>query len=281
MSSEDEYCLNLVRELDKDRFLASLFAPEKKRPHLLALYAFNLEITRARDVVSEPALGEIRMQWWLDTLDGIYSGATQDHPVALALGRAIAEGDLPKHALQNLVKAHIFDFYADPMPTVGDLEGYLGDTSSALIQMASLILAGDEALSNAEASGLAGVAYGLAAILRMLPAQRGRLQCFIPSDMLVARDATPADVIAASNEVSVNLVIAELREKARARLSQARTMAWTIKPEAMPAFLHVALTDAYLDGLARGAESVVQKGVQLAQWRKHWVLWKAARSEMF
>jgi 15-cis-phytoene synthase len=270
MSAEDEYCLNLVRSADKDRFLASLFAPEDKRAHLTALYAFNAEIIRARDVVSEPAIGEIRMQWWLDALDGIYNGDKQDHPVAIALARAIAAGDLPKHALRNLVTAHIFDFYADPMPTLTDLEGYLGETSAALIQMAALILAGHDALANAEVSGLAGVAYGMAGLLRALPTQRSRQQCFLPQDMLAAHGATPADVIAGSNETAVGVVVAELRKKARARLLEARKMAGTIKQAAMPAFLHVALTDAYL-----------QKGAGTAQWRKQWILWKAARKEIF
>ena len=40
------HCEALVRASDKDRFVASLFAPTGTRPHLFALYAFNLEIAR-------------------------------------------------------------------------------------------------------------------------------------------------------------------------------------------------------------------------------------------
>ncbi len=281
MTNENQYCQQLVRDKDKDRYLASLFAPEDKRKHLMALYAFNVEVTRVRDIVSEPAIGEIRMQWWLDTLDGIYAQEKQDHPVAIALSSAIAEGDLPKHGLQNLVKAHIFDFYSDPMGTLPDLEGYLGETSSALIQMASLILARDEALENAEVSGLAGVAYGLANLLRNLPLQRQRQQCFVPQDRLVARDATVLDLTLGSNEASLSIVLAELRENARRRLAQARKMLWTIKPSAMPAFLHVSLTDAYLDAIARCGGGLIRKGASIGQLNKQWILWKAARTEMF
>ena len=54
MNAPSDHCLELVRKGDKDRFLSSLFAPDDKRPHLLALYAFNLEITRIRDLVSDP-----------------------------------------------------------------------------------------------------------------------------------------------------------------------------------------------------------------------------------
>jgi 15-cis-phytoene synthase len=275
------YCLDLVRQHDKDRFLASLFAPEAKRPHLLALYAFNIEITRIREIVSEPQLGEIRLQWWLDSLEGIYAGQTQDHPVAIALAGVIHENDLPKHALQNLVKAHSFDFYSDPMPTLGDLEGYLGDTSAALIQISTLILAGEDALGNAEAAGLAGVAQGLTEILCRLPVQRAYAQCFLPRDMLDRRDVSAENFLAGENQAGLGIVFAELREKARSRLAEARNISWTIKAAAMPAFLHVALVDSYLDALARAGEGALRKPVTIAQWRKQWILWKAARSEMF
>jgi len=53
------------------------------------------------------------------------------------LSAAIEKGALPKHALHNLIAAREFDLYDDPMPTLSDLEGYLGETSSSLIQMAA------------------------------------------------------------------------------------------------------------------------------------------------
>ncbi len=281
MTPEDEYCFNLVRQVDRDRYLASLFAPENKRADLLALYAFNAEITRIRDVVTEPHLGEIRLQWWQDTLDAIYHRDALEHPVAIALARTIAGADLPKHALKNLVTAHVFDFYSDPMPTLIDLEGYLGETSSALIQMASLILAGHEGLENAEVAGLAGVAYGMAGLLRSLPLHHRRAQCFIPLDHLAVRDLKPEDLWKAANDDAVSVLLSELREKIRHRLFQARKMAWTIKPAAMPAFLHVSLTEPYLTEAVKQGTKLVRQGGDLSQWRKQWVLWKAARSESF
>ena len=274
MNDAAKHCFDSVRANDKDRFLASLFAPEDKRPHLLALYAFDIEIGRIPNLISEPAVGEIRYQWWLDALDAIYNGDAQDHPLAQALALAIEAGDLPKQTLKNLVTARIFDLYADPMPSLVDLEGYLGETNSAVIQLASLILVGEEALASAEVAGLAGVAYGLANILRGTKIQRRRGKCFIPSDMLARHGATAADVISGNNETAVNLALAELRDKARARLKEARNLAWTIKPTAMPAFLHVALTENYLNGLAKGK-------VEMMQLHKQWLLWKAAKAEAF
>ena len=60
----------LVRRHDPDRFLTALFAPPERRDALLTLYAFNHELARAREVVSEPPLALIRLQWWREVVEG-------------------------------------------------------------------------------------------------------------------------------------------------------------------------------------------------------------------
>lgn len=57
-----------LRDTDRDRYLACLLAPADKQRSLAALYAFNAEIARIRDLVHEPIPGEIRMQWWRDLI---------------------------------------------------------------------------------------------------------------------------------------------------------------------------------------------------------------------
>ena len=257
MNSAAQHCLDLVRAGDKDRFLSSLFAPEARRPHLLALYAFNLEITRVRELVSEPRLGDIRHQWWLDTLDGIYAGEVAAHPVAEQMTTAIAAGGLPKHALRNLVLARQFDLYQDPMPSLASLEGYLGETSSTLIQMAALMLSGQ---STADAAGLGGVAYGLARVLCS-----GRARAYLPADMVQEH-----------GEVDT---LTRLIQHARARLAEARTH---VVPAAVrPAFLPVSLTDLYLDRLERRGSDALSRPLGVSQVRRQWRLWRVAASEKF
>lgn len=241
MSSAAAHCHDLVRTAGKDRYLASLFAPDAKRPLLLALYAYDAEIARISHLVSDPNMGLIRQQWWLDTLDGIYDGNTPAHPVAEELARAIAAGGLPKHALRRLVTAREFDLYAGPMANLDALETYLGETSSAVIQMASLILAGGAARRSAEAAGLAGVALGLSRLAHETPPRH------LPAGM---------DQVAA---------IAHARQ----RLDEARALAETIAPDARPAFLPASLTELYL---ARPAPS---------QFRRQMAMWWAARRNRF
>ena len=246
-----DHCQELVAKADKDRYLSCLFAPQQARPHLFALYAFNVEIARIREMVSDTQIGHVRQQWWLDTIDGIYATRTPDHPVAQALARAVEKGDLPKHALRNLIIAREFDLYDDPMPSLADLEGYLGETSSSLIQLAALILG----KGTAEAAGLAGVAYGLAGVLRT------NRKSFLPSDMVQNLGETET--------------IKQLCSHARKRLKEARALRGSIPTSALPAFLPASLTELYLSRIERGGT------LGVSQFRRQITLWWAARNNRF
>lgn len=244
--SNAEHVQDLVRAHDRDRFLSSLFAPDDRRPSLLALYAFNVEVGRIAASVSEPQLGLIRQQWWLDTLDAIFGGSdVPAHPVAQELARAVEQGGLPKHALRNLVLAREFDLYCDPMPDMQALETYLGETSSALIQMASLVLVGPLAVQCAEAAGLAGVAHGLALLLNA--GDSGHL----PPDL------TPVAAQA----------------HARRRLQEARALSGRLPTDALPAFLPVTLTEMYLAAAWRSRPPLAV--------RRQYAIWWAARNNRF
>ncbi|WP_349364521.1 MAG: phytoene/squalene synthase family protein [Roseitalea porphyridii] len=178
--------LNKLREADRERYLSVLFAPEDKRAALATLYLFNAETARLRDIVSEPLPGEIRLQWWREVIDGDRAEEAGQHPLAAPLLETIDRYDLPATAFDNLLEARIFDLYDDPMPARTDLEGYLGETASALIQMACQILNGGAAPPTADAAGHAGVAYGIANLIRQMPVHRARGQVYLPADLLAA-----------------------------------------------------------------------------------------------
>src|SRR5690606_14155565 len=97
-----------------------LYAPGEKRDALAALYLFNAEIAAIRDRAREPLPGEMRIQWWRDTLEA-GEAAAAGHPVAEALTRAISAYRLPLDAFERYLDARIFDLYDDPMPSRSDL----------------------------------------------------------------------------------------------------------------------------------------------------------------
>ena len=266
-------CAEIVRTADRDRYLADLFAPATARPHLFALHAFNSEVARTRDSVSQPMLGAIRLRWWHDALHGDPSG----HPVAAALKSTIAEFGLPLKAFDNLLEARQFDLYDDPMPSLNDLEGYAGETSSALLQLAAVILAGGKDPGTTELSGHGGVAYAFAGILRALPAHAQRRQCYLPADLVIAHGVSLADVFAGRTTPPLLALLAEMRATARRHLDAARKLRVGIDRTLMPAYLPLALVEPSLRLLEKPGLDPLRMQVSMMPWRRHFILWRAAR----
>jgi phytoene synthase len=274
MTDNAAYCENLVREADKDRFLATLFAPADRRPALFALYAFNIEIARVREGIRDPMAGEIRLQWWRDAIE---SGAREAaaHPVAAALRNAIEHFRLPIAPLLDLIEARSFDLYDDPMPTLTALEGYAAKTSSVLIQMAATILDASQR-ETLDSMRSAGMAHGIVGLLWAFPAHAGRGQLYVPLDVLARHHAVPDDALAGRDTPQLRAALAEMRQHARRHFDAYQAAAATISRAAAPAFLPVALVPLYLDRLERARDAPFAI-LDVAQWRRQWTLWRASR----
>lgn len=263
--------MQAVREADRDRYLAALYAPEDRREALFALYAFNAEVAGIRDRIREALPGEIRLQWWRDVIAG---RPADGHPAAEALVEAIDRHGLPRAAFENYLEARLFDLYDDPMPTRADLEGYCGETASALIQLASLVLDPATAAAHGEAAGHAGCAQAIAGLLRVLPVHRRRGQCYVPQDILAAAGTTVADFLATTDHEACERVVSAVTALAREHLA-AFGQAAALPPLLRPAYLPVALVPDYLGAVA--GRGVAGEGTaDIPSWKRHWRLFRAA-----
>jgi 15-cis-phytoene synthase len=268
------HCETLVREGDPDRYWATLFAPADKRPYLHALHAFNFEVARVRDSVREAMLGEIRLQWWRDALQGEARGDVRGNPVAAALDDAIVTFRLPRQALVDLVDARVFDLYDDPMPTLNDLEGYCGETASVLIQLAGVILMDGADPRCADAAGHAGVAYAVTGLLRAFPWHARAGQVFLPQDLLTRHGVVREDIVTGRGGPGLNAALADLRAVARRHLAQVRVLRPTIPENAVPAFRLLALVEPYLKRMDRPDYDPFATPVELPSWRRIAALWR-------
>jgi 15-cis-phytoene synthase len=268
------HCQARVRAGDHDRFIASLFAPAVHRDALYALYAFNLEIARVREVVREPLAGEIRLQWWSDMLLGAAGGEAQSNPVAAALTEVIGRYHLPTEPLTELIAAHRFDLYDQPMATLAELEAY-GRASSLVPLAAKIVLRGCEANVGALARH-AGLAYAIAGLLRAFPIHVARGQLFVPLELLARHGCSAEDVVNRRTTPPLRAALAELRRHAREHLAQARGLWSTAFRAVLPALLPVALVGPTLARMERrGYDPFVP--FELAPLRRQWLIWRAVR----
>ncbi|MCD4662108.1 phytoene/squalene synthase family protein [Agrobacterium sp.] len=274
-----DVCLATLRDTDRDRYLACLLSPADRRNSLAALYAFNAEIARIRDSVREALPGEVRMQWWRDLLEGNAHGDSLSHPVAAALLTVIEQYRLPRPVLANMIEARIFDLYDDLFEDRNALEGYAGETASALIQLASLVLSAEDAPASAEAAGHAGVAQAMAGILLLMPLHRRRGQVYIPADMLSAAGLDRETFLEGDDRQRIGIAIELFAAHALDHLEKARRA--NISRAVFAAYLPVALSGPVIVAARKAGVGVFDGELQLSQLRRQWLLAKASFLKRF
>lgn len=267
------HAARIVRSSDRDRYLADLLAPASARRHLLVLHAFNVEVARIRQMTSEPTLGEMRLQFWHDAIHGDGAG----HPLAQLLIETIEKFSLPLAAFDNLLEARRFDLYNDPMPSLNDLEGYAGETSSSLIQLAAIIIAGDRASQSAEIAGHGGVAYALTGIVTSLPIHSARGQCYLPADFLSRHRVDRDSVLAGKSSPALIAALGEFKSIAAKHVARVRTLCRDLDPAIFPALLPVALVEPQLAAMDRKSFDPFSQMSELSPLRRQWILWRTAK----
>jgi 15-cis-phytoene synthase len=191
-----------------------------------------------------------------------------------ARGRARQPDRCGRQAFVDLIDARVFDLYDDPMPSLNDLEGYCGETSSSLIRLAAMVLADGPDPGSADATGHGGVAYAITGLLRAFPWHARRGQVYIPSDMLVRHGVVRDDIVTGRGGPGLQAAMSDLRAVARRHLDQAQTLRGAIPGEVRPAFRQLALVPAYLRQMERRDYDPLHTAVEVPQWRKLLRLWR-------
>ncbi|WFU13461.1 phytoene/squalene synthase family protein [Bradyrhizobium sp. CB3481] len=273
------FCADLVRTHDFTRYASTLFLPAAQRRALLSVYAFNVEISRVREQVSQPLPGEMRLQWWTDMLDGAGHGGVEGNPVAAELLQTIGEFRLPVAPLSRLIEEHQFDLYNDPMPSMAALEGYLTDTSAALFSLGARIAAPPSPAID-HLSRHAGLAQGIAQVVGALPLDAARRQLFLPLQLLQQHGSGVEQVYSGKQTPNIRAAIDQLVAEARNHLRTAFELLAHVPPEVRPVFLPLALVYRDLKRMSRAdADPFVPHAT--SRLRVLWTLWRASRTKEF
>jgi len=273
------FCADLVRSHDFPRYASTLFVAAEERRALFAIYAFNAEISRIRDQVTQPLPGEVRMQWWTDLLAGAAHGGVEGNPVAAELLAAIRAYNLPAEPLSRLIDEHQFDLYNDPMPTLAALEGYVNETSSALFALAARVL-GPPSAEIDHLARHAGFAYGFAQVIASLPRDAARRQLFLPLQLLQSSGSSLDEVFAGRQTPNVRAAIDQLIGEARRHLQTAESLLVQVPPRVRPAFLPLVLVRRDLARMARADNDPFVPTIP-PRFSMLWTLWRASRSKVF
>jgi len=285
-AADAAYCATLVRESDFDRYAAALFALPERRAQLLSLYAFNAEIARVREQVTQALAGEIRLQWWIDVLSGKSAGDAQANPVAAQLLQTVEACGLSRASLSELVEAHRFDLYDEPMQTAAEVEGFLDQTAGKLFLLGARILGARILGAGAavERSPLlealthhASLAHGLTSLVEALPRHAARRQLYLPLEQLAEFGVSSDAVFGGRPSLELTRLVRSLADEASREFSEAMKLMPGIDREMRPSFLLLALVPARLKRLDRDGFDPFRLR-PLSRLSRLWTLRRAARA---
>jgi phytoene synthase len=169
-----------LRQRDRDRYLAALYAPAEVRPALIALFGIDAELGAVVAGTTEPMIGEIRLAWWREALEGLDGGTVPAQPLLQLVAAELPPRGISGAALAGLEDRWLGMIGNSEVPTA-HVEG-----GGILFGLAARLLGSDEAL---------GKRLGEAWVLgdaRGLPRVPAALRPLLALVRLAARDVTRA-----------------------------------------------------------------------------------------
>ena len=246
------YCGQEVQAHDRERFLTCLFAPAAHREALFTLYAFNLEVAKTAEVVSEAMLGRIRLQWWREALDGIYDGKPRKHAVVEPLSLAVQKYGLPRSLFDRIIDGRELDLDDAPLRDLAAFKAYTADTSGALMQLAARILGVEEGPALQAANDI-GVAWAMIGLLRAVPFHAARKRCFLPDELAEKHQLSRGELFELRSSEALTKISKEIAGMARQHLQNARGQRRHFGRATLAAVLPGAIARQHLKNLERAA----------------------------
>ena len=246
--SDAAYCLEQVRRFDRDRYLAALFARSGPRADLLALYAFNLELAKIREMVREPMMGLIRLQWWRDCIAEIYGGNVRRHQVAQPLAAAVARHGLPRESFGRLIDAREADMDVAAPANLAALVAYGESTGGALLELAARIVTDDRSAATAELSAARdlGTAWALIGLVRAIPFHSRGKRVYVPQALMAEAGVAADDLFELRPGPGMAAAVRRICGEAERLMVQAGAAMPRPPRSAFPVFLMAVLARRHL-----------------------------------
>jgi phytoene synthase len=257
-----------LRKGDRDRYLSTLVLTGAHRDAVTALYAFNADVASIRDRVSDPAPGEIRLQWWNDALGGDGHGAVRQNPIADALLATTGRYAIPSGTLLRLIGARRFDLYDDPMPDLESFEGYAGETVSTLYQLAAMILNDGKPIETGDAAGHLGVAHAMIGHIRAFGHFSAQGRIMLPWSIFEANGVREGEIFSGTQSEGVVEALGQIAELASDHLTKAEAAIAALPGPLKPAFAPISVLKAQYRGLLQRSAGPFATPADDADWRK-------------
>ena len=276
------FCQSELKRLDPVRHFANLTVEQDKREDIAAFHCFLAEIASIPKRVTEPAMGEIRLQWWQDVIEQSASaGSKQDTlgqnagPVAAALKTLQQRCDLSPDILLQIIEARRFDLYNDPMPDMAAFETYAGETEALPLMLSAQIL-GLGGINLSYLCGHAAMAITLAQHLFEWPNAASQQKLFLPADRFSNHCVSTKGLISDPCCLAVGPAITALCDLAEDHHSKALAALKQLPKDKSGALTPLFLRLAPAQLMIKNRKKRPLDLLHLSNWRAYWRIWRMA-----
>ncbi|MDA0239932.1 MAG: phytoene/squalene synthase family protein [Proteobacteria bacterium] len=280
MAAQLSHCAEQARLYDRDRFLCCLFAPSERRESLFALLAFNHEIAKTRDVVSESLLGEVRLQWWDDAIESILTDCPdltrlRGNLVLDGLAQAIQRWGLSGNYFTQLIDGRRQDLSDEPFADPSSMVSYAEQTSASLsLLMSEVLTAGMSPLNEWQQQALEtavrhiGIGWALLGQIRAIPYRLESGRIGLPLTALRDAGIEPHTPVAEIRGERLSVAVEPVVMLARSHFLEARRVRGDVPRSVLPALLPGRLADDYLVRLHNARYDVFNPRIERGQLRR-------------
>jgi 15-cis-phytoene synthase len=272
--------LSFIREAarlyDPDRYICAVLAPRAVRDDLITLAAYLGDVRRIPLFVSEATLGEIRLQWWRDTLEAGAQGGVSGNPIADEMVRVIARHDLPMGLVLAPLEAASIELHGEPLDDEAPWFSYLDHAEGAAIQLAALCIEDKNPAKLDPALAHAGRAIATIRLALRLPELLAKARWPVPPPVAALGD--PRDSAEAAAKALVQRAGNTLCAEAAKHLERARSALALGPSSSVSAILPAALVPSYAKAVARPSRDALREPAQITPLTRILRLWWASKA---
>ena len=271
----DEYCAQKAAQSGSSFYYSFRLLPPPRRAAITALYAYCREVDDVVDEVSDPNVARVKLAWWRTEVDAIFTGTAQ-HPVALALAKAVDRYGITRENLQTVIDGMQMDLDKVRYVDFAELETYC-DRVAGVVGLMSATIFGYEDASTLVYARKLGIAFQLTNIIRDVgeDARLGRI--YLPQEDLARFGVPPSDVLRAQASPAFVELMRFETDRARAWYDAAFAALPAGDRHAQRAGIAMAaIYRTLLDEIARDGYRVLDRRIALTPLRKLWIATRAA-----
>ncbi|XP_046385212.1 NADH dehydrogenase (ubiquinone) complex I, assembly factor 6 isoform X2 [Ischnura elegans] len=242
----------IYRQTDHEAFLCTLLLPDNVRTIAFAVRAFNSEVARVGDVASNSTIAQMRLTFWKESVDKIYSDCPPEHPIAKEIHRALSKHKLSKPYFSRLVTSRISQNTTRGFPTIEAMEKYAENSVSPVFYLI-LQAAGVQDVNIDHAASHLGKAIGITNSLRSVPfivSKSNPDLLPIPVSTLVSHNVSTEAILRGGND-SFKDVTFEIASQAKLHLDKAKSLSKKLPRSKFPIFLPIVPVSGFLKRLQK------------------------------